>query len=205
MVNKYLRFTLACAMAVLTAISAQLKFNLGPVPYTMQNFAVILSGLLLGAYGAVAQLIYLGMIAVGLPVGAGFEGGIGVLFGYKAGYLWMFPISALIVGLIRKAVYKQGNKKELFVLWLGSVLAIVPLYICGFIVFYQFASGSAGLMGWCEEVAKRFGLTLDPFWTVFFASVLIFVPQDIFMDHILAIAVFKYLHELLRQRGYDLP
>ena len=71
MVNKYVRITLACSLAVLTALSAQIKFNIGPVPYTMQNFAVILSGLLLGKFGALAQLIYLGMIAIGIPAGAG--------------------------------------------------------------------------------------------------------------------------------------
>ncbi len=205
MVNKYIRFTLACAMAVLTAISAQIQFKLGPVPYTMQNFAIILSGLLLGKFGALAQLIYLGMIAVGVPAGAGFKGGIGVLFGYTAGYLWMFPVSALIIGLIREKVYRSGNLKELIALWIGSVIAIIPLYLVGFAVFYKFASGSSGLMDWCKYVANYFGIHLNPFWTVFFATVVIFIPQDIFMDHVIAIAVFKYIHELLKQKGYDLP
>jgi biotin transport system substrate-specific component len=60
-------------------------------------------------------------------------------------------------------------------------------------------------MGWCRNVANYFGIHLNPFWTVFFANVVIFIPQDIFMDHVIAIAVFKYIHELLKQRGYDLP
>ncbi len=205
MVNKYIRFTLACAMAVLTAISAQIQFKLGPVPYTMQNFAIVLSGLLLGKFGAFAQLIYLGMIAVGIPAGAGFKGGIGVLFGYTAGYLWMFPVSAFIIGLIREKIYKSGNLKELIALWIGSVIAVIPLYIVGFLVFYHFASGCSGLMDWCRHVANYFGIHLSPFWTVFFVSVVIFIPQDIFMDHVIAILVFRYLHELLKQRGYDLP
>lgn len=205
MVNKYVKLTLACALAVLTAISAQIQFKIGPVPYTMQNFAVILSGLLLGKFGALAQLIYLGMIAIGLPAGAGFKGGIGVLFGYTAGYLWMFPVSAFIMGLIREKVYKSGNMKELITLWIGSVVAIIPLYTVGFLVFYHFASGSSGLISWCKSVANYFGIHLSSFWTVFFVSVVIFIPQDIFMDHVIAILVFRYLHELLKQRGYDLP
>ncbi len=204
MVNKYLRVTLACALAVLTAISAQIQFKIGPVPYTMQNFAVILSGLLLGRYGAIAQLIYLGMIAVGIPAGAGFRGGIGELFGYTAGYLWTFPVSAFIMGLIRERVYRRGDRRELFLLWLGSVIAVVPMYLVGFAVFYEFASGNSGLLKWCELVVRSLGLNLSPFWAVFFATVVVFVPQDLFMDHVLAIVVFKYVHELLRQRGYDL-
>ncbi len=205
MVNKYVGITLACALAVLTAISAQIEFKVGPIPYTMQNFAIILSGLLLGRFGAVAQLIYLGMIALGIPAGAGFRGGIGELFGYTAGYLWMFPVSAFLMGLIRERVYRSGSRRELILLWFGSVVAVIPLYLVGFAVFYWFASGSSGLMGWCESVGSYLGIHLSPFWTVFLASVLIFVPQDLFMDHVLAILVFKYVHELLRQRGYDLP
>ncbi len=205
MVNKYVRVTLACALAVLTAISAQISFKLGPVPYTMQNFTVILSGLLLGKFGAVAQLIYLGMIALGIPAGAGFRGGIGELFGYTAGYFWMFPVSAFLMGLIREKAYRRGSLKELITLWIGSVVAVIPLYLVGFAVFYEFASGSSGLMGWCESATRFFGINLSPFWAVFFATVLIFVPQDVFMDHVIAIVVFKYLHELLKQRGYDLP
>ncbi len=205
MVNKYVRLTLACALAVLTAISAQIQFKLGPVPYTMQNFAVILSGLLLGRFGALAQLVYLGMVAIGIPAGAGFKGGIGVLLGYTAGYLWMFPVSAFIMGLIREGIYRKGSLRELMILWIGSVIAVIPLYLVGFAVFYRFASGCSEFMTRCCYMADYFGLNLSPFWAVFFVSVMIFLPQDIFMDHVIAIIVFRYLHELLRQRGYDLP
>ena len=200
--NRYVRITLACALAVLTAISAQIKFNLGPIPYTMQNFAVILSGLLLGRYGATAQLIYLTMILVGIPAAAGFEGGAGVLLGFTAGYLWMFPVSAYIMGAIRERVYRRGDRRELLLLWLGSVVAVIPMYVVGFLVFYRFAGSNGPLLEWCERVASYFGLHLNPLLAVFFASVLVFVPQDIFMDHVIAIAVFRYVYDLLK--AYDI-
>ncbi len=205
MVNKYVRLTLACTLAVLTAISAQIVVKIGPIPYTMQNFAVILSGLVLGKYGALAQLIYLAMIALGIPAGAGYKGGLGVLFGYTAGYLWMFPISAFIMGLIREKVYRTGSSKELFLLWLGSLVAVTPMYLAGFAVFYEFASGNSGLLNWCISIASKLGFNFSGFWAVFFATVLVFVPQDLFMDHVLALIVFKYVHSLLREKGYDLP
>ena len=204
MVNKYVLFTLVCALAVLTALSAQIKFYIGLIPYTVQNFAVILSGLLLGKYGFLPQLLYLAMIALGFPASAR-GGGIGILFGYTAGYLWMFPVSAFIMGLIRKIVWQSGSKREMAILWLGSALAVIPLYLFGFYVFWLWASGSKGLLEWCTKVARMFGLNLDPFWAVFFATVLVFVPQDLLMDHILALVVFKYIHRLLKERGYDLP
>ncbi len=204
MVNKYVKMSLACAFAVLTAITAQIKFNLGPVPYTMQNFAIILSGLVLGRFGAVAQLIYLAMIAVGIPAGAGFRGGLGELFGFTAGYLWMFPVSSYLMGLFRERIYRSGTRWELLKLWACSVVSVIPLYAMGFLVFYTFAMGNGGLLEWCRRVTEYFGLELNRFWTVLFASVLIFVPQDIFMDHVLAIIAFKYIEEVMRQRGFEI-
>ncbi len=203
MVNKYLRFTLSCALAVLTAITSQIKFYLGAIPYTFQNFAVILSGLILGRYGFIPQLIYLGTIALGFPASAR-GGGIGVLFGYTAGYLWMFPVSAFLMGLIREKVWKRGTFRELVLLWIGSVVAVIPLYLVGFYVFWIWVNGSGGLLQWCLNVAKSFGLNLNPFWATFFASVMIFVPQDIFMDHVFAIIVFKHVHKFLKERGYEI-
>ncbi len=193
MVNKYLRFTLSCALAVLTTITSQIKFYLGFIPYTFQNFAIILSGLILGRYGFLPQLIYLGMIAIGFPASAR-GGGIGVLFGYTAGYLWMFPVSSFLMGLIRERIYRKGDLKELILLWIGSFIAVIPLYIMGFYIFWIWVSGNSQ---WCFN---SFGLYLNPFWATFFASVLIFIPQDIFMDHIFAILVFKKIYRFLEGR-----
>ena len=200
MVNSYLRFTLACALAVLTVLTSQIKFYLGIVPYTFQNFAVILSGLILGRYGFVPQLIYIGMIALGFPASAR-GGGLGVLLGYTAGYIWSFPLSATIMGLIREKIWRKGDLRELVILWIGSIFAVIPLYIIGFYVFWLWTSGDAGLLNYCLEVARTFGLNLSPFWAVFFATVVIFLPQDIFMDHVMAILVFKHIQKFLKSYG----
>ncbi len=202
-----LRLSLSVVLAAVTAVSAQLKFNLGPVPYTMQNFGIVLSGLILGRYGAVAQLIYLGMIAAGIPAASGFKGGIGVLFGFTSGYLWAFPIAAFLVGIAREKIWKNGSRKELFLLWLSSCLVVIPVYLLGFYVFYKFATGSKLsplLMKYCKAVESRLGLRLSPFWMVFLASVVIFIPQDYFMDHVLAVIAFAYVDKMMRERGIEL-
>ena len=202
-----MRLSLSVVLAAVTAVSAQLKFNLGPVPYTMQNFGIVLSGLLLGRYGAVAQLIYLGMIAAGIPAASGFRGGIGVLFGFTAGYLWMFPVAAFLVGLAREKIWKEGTGKELFLLWLSSCFAVIPVYLVGFYVFYKFATGSKLsplLLKYCRAVESKLGLKLSTFWMIFLASVVIFIPQDYFMDHVLAVLVFAYVDRLMRERGIEL-
>ena len=53
-----------------------------PVPFTLQTFAVFLApGLLGGKMGTIAVGTYLLLGAVGLPVFAGFSGGIGTKIG----------------------------------------------------------------------------------------------------------------------------
>ena len=202
-----LRISLAVLLAVVTAVSAQLKFNLGPVPYTMQNFGIVLSGLVLGRYGALAQLIYLGMIAAGLPVASGFKGGLGVLFGFTAGYLWAFPVAAFLVGIAREKIWRQRNRRELFLLWLSSCFAVLPVYLLGFYVFYKFATGgklSPLLLKYCRAVESKLGLKLSTFSMIFLASVAIFIPQDYFMDHVFAVLAFAYVDRLMRERGIEL-
>ncbi|MDQ4126909.1 MAG: biotin transporter BioY, partial [Actinomycetota bacterium] len=82
--------TRVALMAAVTAVAAQITIPLpfSPVPFTLQVPAVVLSGLLLGPrYGAVAQAIYVLLGAVGVPVFAGFKGGLGIIFGPTGGYL----------------------------------------------------------------------------------------------------------------------
>ena len=67
--------TRVALMAALTAVGAQLTIPVSPVPFTLQVPMVVLSGILLGPrYGALAQVVYLVMGAVGIPVFAGFSG-----------------------------------------------------------------------------------------------------------------------------------
>lgn len=203
MVNNYLRFTLACSLAVLTALTSQIKFYLGAIPYTFQNFAIILSGLILGRYGFLPQLIYIGMIALGFPASSR-GGGLGVLLGYTSGYIWMFPVSAFLMGVGREMIWKNGSRREIILLWIWSAISVIPMYIFGFYVFWLWVSGDEGLLKWCLKVSENFGMKLNPFWATFFASVLVFVPQDLFMDQIFAIFAFKKIYEFLRERGYEI-
>jgi biotin transport system substrate-specific component len=84
-------------IAVMSQISVPMPLG---VPLTLQTFAIPLAGIVLGAKRAtVATLLYLGMGAIGLPVFAGFGGGIGSLFGPTGGFLFSFPLLALFAGL----------------------------------------------------------------------------------------------------------
>ena len=71
---------LTALFTALIAVCSQLKIDLLFIPINLALFAVHLSGLLLGpVYGGVSVLIYLLLAAAGVPVMAGFKGGLGVL------------------------------------------------------------------------------------------------------------------------------
>lgn len=123
-----------CALfAAITAVSAQLSLTLPwitSVPFTLQVFAVILTGLVLGASrGFVSQLLYLLLGAVGLPVFAQLRGGLSVLAGPTAGYLWAFPLAALVAGWLAGKPQRPGTSGWRLVA--GGLLALVPVYVLG--------------------------------------------------------------------------
>lgn len=96
-----------CAlMACMLAIFSQIKIDLpGYVPITMQTFMVCLIALIAPCKVAVVSfVVYLLMGAVGLPVFAGFQGGIGSLLGYSGGYIFSFPIMVYVISKLKTRV-----------------------------------------------------------------------------------------------------
>ena len=191
-----LKLVFASAMAIFTGLTAQLTFKVGIVPYTMQNLGVVLSGLLLGPYwGFISQVIYLLLIAIGLNLASGFTGGIGVFFGPTAGYLISFPIAALLCGYFRRIV---GNRRIL--LWLSTIVAFLPVYLIGFLVFYRYATLNSAALSFVNSTTSFLG-PINPVIAIFFATTVIFMPQDFFVDHVLAVGTYLYIHDLLEKKG----
>ena len=111
--------------AVLIAICSWISIPM-TVPFTLQTFAVFLAvGVLGGKRGSLAVLIYILLGAVGIPVFAGFSGGIGVLLGNTGGYIIGFLFSALLMWLIEKLF---GRKT--WVLGISMVLGLIVCYAC---------------------------------------------------------------------------
>ncbi len=101
-------------IALFTALIAALGFlpsfmlPLG-VPITAQNLGVMLAGAVLGARrGALSVLLFLALVAMGLPILAGGRGGLGVFASPTVGFLVGFPIAAFVTGLIVEK-WKTGN------------------------------------------------------------------------------------------------
>ena len=76
----------------------------GAVPITLQTLGVMLVGSLLGARkGALSLLLFLVLVAIGLPLLAGGRGGLGVFAGPSVGCLVAWPIAAWVIGRIVEA------------------------------------------------------------------------------------------------------
>ena len=85
--------------AILIAVCAQIAIPFYPVPITMQTWAVLLAGAVLGArWGTTSVVLYLGLAIAGLPVLANGAGGFAAATGASAGYLIGFPAAAFIAG-----------------------------------------------------------------------------------------------------------
>ncbi|MGB8811798.1 MAG: biotin transporter BioY [Paracoccaceae bacterium] len=74
---------------------------LAGVPITAQSLGVMLCGTVLGAKrGALAVLLFLLLVAVGLPLLSGGRGGLGVFAGPSVGFLVGFPVAAFVAGWV---------------------------------------------------------------------------------------------------------
>ena len=90
-----------CALfTALIAVFSQLQLPIGPVPVSLATLGVMLCGLLLGwRFGALAVGAYILLGAVGVPVFAGFQGGVGRIAGPTGGYIVGYLFYALLAGL----------------------------------------------------------------------------------------------------------
>ena len=121
------------------------------VPFTLQTFAVFLTvGLLGGKRGTMAVLVYVLLGAIGIPVFAGFSGGMGIILNNTGGYIIGFIFSALVMWLME---HLMG--KKFWVQGLSMILGLIICYAFGtawFMMVYTRDTGAVGLatvLGWC--------------------------------------------------------
>lgn len=167
--------------AVLTIIS-QLSIPMPTgMPITIQVFGVALVGSVLGwRLGVFSTVVYILIGLAGLPVFAGFRGGIGSLVGITGGYIWTWPIMVFLCGLSFHTKYPKLN------LLLSILSALAGLLInetCGGIQ-WSFVSGGA--------------MSLK---AVFAYSIVAFIPKDIIIT-ILAVIIGRQIRKPLYKAGY---
>lgn len=116
--------------AALLAVCSWISVPTG-IPFTLQTLGVCLTvGLLGGKRGTMAILLYLLLAAAGVPVLAGFDGGVGALFGETGGYLLGFLLTGLAMWLLEKLLGRR-----LWVQAIGMVLGLALCYLFGTLWF----------------------------------------------------------------------
>lgn len=125
---------IALFAAVIGALGILPKFDLplaGGVPVTAQTLGVMLAGTVLGARnGALAVVLFLLIVALGVPLLAGGRGGLGVFYAPGAGFVLGFVPGAFVAGLVmaqlRRVPTIIGAMAAAFV---GGVLVIYAIGI----------------------------------------------------------------------------
>ena len=145
--------------AALITICSWISIPLGPVPFTLQTLGILAVMLTIGGRrGTIAILVYLALGAVGVPVFAGFKGGIMSFIGPTGGFLIGFVFGALVYWLLEKLFLKKlmtSPVKTWIFGMLGFLVFEVVMYIVGVIWFmtvYAAQTGPVGLatvMSWC--------------------------------------------------------
>lgn len=119
--------TASLFVAVCARVTVPLPFT--PVPLTLQNFAVIAVGLMLGSRrGFAALALYLIEGASGMPVFSPSltGGGVAQLLGPTGGFLMAYPVVAFVAGWI----YEKSSRSFAWAA-LSSVAAEVVLFAGG--------------------------------------------------------------------------
>lgn len=149
---------IALFAALIAALGLIPKITLAfGVPITAQSLGVMLCGTVLGSRrGALAVLLFLLLVAIGLPLLSGGRGGLGLFVSPSAGFLIGWPVAAYVTGFI----VEKWRSAPLAVV--GSVASIIG----GIIVMYVF-----GIIG--------LSITLDKSLLEASALVTAFIPGDI--------------------------
>ncbi len=145
-------------MAAIIAVTSWISIP-SAVPFTLQTMGVFTAvGLLGGKRGTISVMVYILLGAIGLPVFAGFSGGIGIILGTTGGYIVGFLFSALLMWGIER-------------LFGSSSLVLAVSMIAGLLICY--AIGTVWYMAVYMKNTGPVGL-----WTVLGSCVTPFIIPD---------------------------
>lgn len=166
----------ASFMTALMAVGAYIHVPIGPVPIVLTNLFVLLSGLLLGSWWALASTsLYVLLGAIGLPVFYGAKGGMAHLLGPTGGYLAGFIISSFFTGLISEK-FRYDIKGDILAVIFGSII----IYCLG--------------LPWLKLITKMS-------WTkIFILGMIPFLPGDA-IKAILAIILARSVRPILLKQA----
>ena len=170
--------TLISMMLALLIICSKISFNIGPIPITLQTFAVFMISLILGVKKSIIVfLTYIIMGLIGIPVfsqGGGFDYIFNPSFGFIRGFL---AASAII-----------GIRKDLFyVKYITSTIGLIIINLCGVIYMYI-------IINYYLDLDKSLSYVLS-------VGVLPFIFKD-FISAILACIIYSRIQQAILKKQY---
>lgn len=115
----------AALMGIFSQLAIPIPFSTAPI--TLQTFGVVVIAVLLEyKLGTLSMIIWTLIGAIGLPVFAGFSGGMGILLGPTGGYIIGFSVMVFIIGF-------AAWKKSKALLFVGTYLGQAIQYTFGVI------------------------------------------------------------------------
>ena len=167
---------LFAAITAAFAVFPPVQIPVVPAPIVVQNIGVMLAGAILGARrGGLALLLFVVLVALGMPLLTGWKGGFGVILGPTGGFVLSWIPAAFVVGAMVEKFWSRLNFWNL--LLCNVVGGIVVVYALG--------------IPWLAAVA---GLELGPA----LAGSAVFIPGDVVK------AVIASFAALVVKRSYPL-
>lgn len=141
--TKTLQLAEIALFAALMAVLSQIAFPLGPIPFSCGVLGALLCGLMLRPKSALlALLVYLLLGSVGLPVFAGFSGGLQKLAGMTGGYLIGYVLIAWITALSVSFASSHPKLPRAAVILSAEVLGVLACYALGTLWFLVLSGNS---------------------------------------------------------------
>ncbi len=99
---------LFAALTAVLGLIPKIDLAIIPVPITAQTLGAMLAGSVLGARrGALSQVLFVLLVAAGLPLLAGGRGGLGIFAGPTVGFLLAWPLAAFAIGATTERMWTQ--------------------------------------------------------------------------------------------------
>ncbi|MEP3674113.1 biotin transporter BioY [Sulfitobacter sp.] len=144
---------IALFAALIAALGLIPPLTLGfGVPITAQSLGIMLCGTVLGARrGGLAALLFIALVALGLPLLSGGRGGLGLFASPTVGFLIGFPVAAFVTGYVMER--------------LANVQAVLAAGIAAVVggVFVLYAFGIVGMSVVLEKTLVEAALLVKAF------------------------------------------
>ncbi len=142
---------IAIFVALIT-VCTWITIPFGIIPFTLQTFAIFVTGGILGAKrGTIAVIVYILIGIIGVPVFSGFSGGI-VKFipntetGMTGGFIIGFVFTTIIIGIFKYLSIEKDTKTKVLYVGIGMVLGDIVCLAFGTVWFWLFNPMHLGLV-----------------------------------------------------------